>query len=102
VARLAIEGGVPIIPVAMINTDVAQPVGQRLPTREDIGVRIGEPIHITAYRGRQEDRDALRELTDTVMNEIRAMSGQEYADRDSAQYKRDLAIAERKARGEES
>ena len=102
VARLAIEAGVPIIPVAMIGTDVAQPVGQRVPSREDIGVRIGEPIHITAYRGRQEDRDALRELTDTVMNGIRALSGQEYADRDSAQYKRELAIADRKARGKES
>jgi len=102
VARLAIEAGVPIIPVAMIGTDVAQPVGQRVPSREDIGVRIGEPIHITAYRGRQEDRDALRELTDTVMNGIRELSGQEYADRDSAQYKRELAIAERKARRKES
>jgi 1-acyl-sn-glycerol-3-phosphate acyltransferase len=102
VARLAIEAGVPIIPVAMIGTDVAQPVGQRVPSREDIGVRIGKPIHITEYRGRQEDRDALRELTDTVMNAISALSGQEYADRDSAQYKRELAIAERKARGKES
>lgn len=102
VARLAIEAGVPIIPVAMIGTDVAQPVGQRVPSREDIGVRIGEPIHIRAYRGRQEDRDALRELTDRVMHAIESLSGQEYADRDSAQYKRELAIAERKAHGKES
>ncbi len=102
VARLAIEAGVPIIPVAMIGTDVAQPIGQKLPSREDIGVRIGQPIHIRAYRGRQEDREALRELTDSVMNAIAALSGQEYADRDSAQYKRELAIAERKAHGKES
>lgn len=102
VARLAIEAGVPIIPVAMIGTDVAQPVGQKVPSREDIGVRIGEPIHISAYRGRQEDRDALRELTDHVMEAIRAMSGQEYADRDSAQYKRELAKAEREAGTDES
>lgn len=102
VARLAIEAGVPIIPVAMIGTDVAQPVGQKVPSREDIGVRIGEPIHISAYRGRQEDRDALRELTDHVMEAIRAMSGQEYADRDSAQYKRELAKAQREERTQES
>lgn len=102
VARLAIEAGVPIIPVAMIGTDVAQPIGQKLPSREDIGVRIGTPIHISAYRGRQEDRDALRQLTDTVMEAIREMSGQEYADRDSAQYKRELAIAEREADGDKS
>ncbi|WP_291379071.1 lysophospholipid acyltransferase family protein [Demequina sp.] len=102
VARLAIEAGVPIIPVAMINTDVAQPVGKRVPTREDIGVRIGAPLHISGYRGRQEDREALRELTDAVMDAIRAMSGQEYVDRDSAQYKRELDKAQRKASSEES
>ncbi|MCB2413845.1 1-acyl-sn-glycerol-3-phosphate acyltransferase [Demequina sp. TTPB684] len=102
VARLAIEAGVPIIPVAMINTDVAQPVGKKVPSREDIGVRIGAPIHISAYRGRQEDREALRELTDTVMSAIREMSGQEYIDRDSAQYKRELAKAEREADSTES
>lgn len=102
VARLAIEAGVPIIPVAMIGTDVAQPVGQKVPSREDIGVRIGEPIHISPYRGLQEDRDALRELTDRVMEAIRALSGQEYVDRDSAQYKRELAKAEREAGTSES
>lgn len=102
VARLAIEAGVPIIPVAMIGTDVAQPVGKKVPSREDIGVRIGEPIHISAYRGRQEDRDALRELTDHVMTAIRALSGQEYADRDSAQYKREVTKAEREAGASDS
>lgn len=90
VARLAIEAGVPIIPVAMIGTDVAQPVGKKVPSRTDIGVRIGEPIHISSYQGRQEDRDALRELTDRVMKAIQELSGQEYLDRDSAQYKREL------------
>ena len=98
VARLAIEAGVPVIPVAMIGTDVAQPVGQKVPSRVSIGVRIGKPIEITAYMGRQEDREALRELTDKVMTEIAKLSGQEYIDRDSAQYKRALALAEREAR----
>jgi len=90
VARLAIESGAPIIPVAMVGTDVAQPVGQRVPSKVDIGMRLGAPIHATAYIGRQEDRDALRELTDEVMRAIQALSGQEYVDRDSAQYKREL------------
>jgi 1-acyl-sn-glycerol-3-phosphate acyltransferase len=98
VARLAIEAGVPVIPVAMIGTDVAQPVGQKVPSRVAIGVRIGKPIDITEYRGRQDDREALRELTDKVMAAIRQLSGQEYVDRDSAQYKRALAVAERDSR----
>lgn len=89
VARMAIEADVPIIPVAMIGTDVAQPIGKKVPSREDIGVRIGEPIRIDAYRGRQDDREALREITDHVMGAIQQMSGQVYIDRDAAQYKRE-------------
>jgi 1-acyl-sn-glycerol-3-phosphate acyltransferase len=98
VARLAIEAGVPVIPVAMIGTDVAQPVGQKVPSRVSIGVRLGKPIDIAEYVGRQDDREALRELTDKVMSAIGKLSGQEYVDRDSAQYKRALAVAEREAR----
>ena len=98
VARLAIETGVPVLPVAMIGTDVAQPVGKKVPSRVEIGVRIGEPIDIAEYRGRQDDRDALRELTDKVMMAIQKLSEQEYVNKDSAQYKRSLTIAEREAR----
>jgi 1-acyl-sn-glycerol-3-phosphate acyltransferase len=90
-ARMAIEAQVPIIPVAMIDTDIAQPIGQRVPSRHPIGVRIGPPISHVPYVGKQDDREALRELTDTVMEAIRELSGQEYVDRDSAQYKRELA-----------
>ncbi|WP_062073517.1 lysophospholipid acyltransferase family protein [Demequina sediminicola] len=94
-ARMAIEAGVPILPVAMIDTHIAQPIGQKVPSRHPIGVRIGEPIRIDAYAGLQEDREALRELTDIVMQDIAALSGQEYVDRDSAQYKRQLEREER-------
>ncbi|WP_062202126.1 lysophospholipid acyltransferase family protein [Demequina salsinemoris] len=90
VARLAIEAGVPIIPVAMIGTDVAQPIGQKVPSRADIGVRIGAPIDPSEYSARQDDREALRELTDKVVHAIGELSGQEYVDRDAAQYKREL------------
>ncbi len=94
-ARMAIEAGVPIVPVAMVGTDVAQPLGQKVPKRADIGVRIGPALDLSEFAGRQEDRETLREVTDNVMGRIRALSGQEYAGRDAAQYKREL---ERKAR----
>lgn len=90
-ARMAIEAGVPIIPLAMVGTDIAQPLGQKVPKRANIGVRIGAPIDVSAYAGKQEDRESLRELTDIVMKRIQELSGQEYVDRDSAQYKRELA-----------
>lgn len=91
VARMAIEAGVPIVPVAMVDTHIAQPIGQKVPSRHPIGVRIGPPISLDAYAGKQDDRDALREATDTVMRAIADLSGQEYVDRDAAQYKRELA-----------
>ena len=95
-ARMAIEAGVPIIPVAMIGTDIAQPIGQKVPSRTDIGVRIGPAIRLDAHAGRQDDRDVLRDVTDAVMKAIQELSGQEYADRDAAQYKREL---EKRAKG---
>jgi 1-acyl-sn-glycerol-3-phosphate acyltransferase len=97
VARLAIESGVPVIPVAMIDTDIAQPIGKRIPNRHQTGVRIGEPLDFSFYSGRQEEREALREVTDTIMAAIQDLSGQEYVDRDVIRYKKDL---EREAKGE--
>jgi 1-acyl-sn-glycerol-3-phosphate acyltransferase len=96
VARMAIEAQVPVIPVAMIDTDKAQPIGQRVPSREHkVGVRVGKPLSLESYAGRGDDRDALREATDEVMRAIQALSGQEYVDRDAAQFKRELAASER-------
>src|SRR3712207_9044437 len=44
VARLAIESGAPVIPVAMVGTNIAQPIGRRIPKVMRIGVVIGEPL----------------------------------------------------------
>jgi 1-acyl-sn-glycerol-3-phosphate acyltransferase len=90
VARLAIESGALVLPVAMIDTNLAQPIGKRVPNRHQTGVRVGPPLEFSAYAGRQEDRDALREVTDTIMAAIQDLSGQEYVDRDGGQYKREL------------
>lgn len=96
VARMAIETGVPVIPVAMIDTHKAQPIGQRVPSRDyKIGVRVGPPIDFTRFAGRQDDREALREATDEVMRGIQVLSGQMYVDRDAAQVKREQAAGEK-------
>jgi 1-acyl-sn-glycerol-3-phosphate acyltransferase len=80
VARLALRAGVPVIPIAMVGTNVAQPVGKRLPKRVRIGVTVGRPIDLSAYRGMDSDRFVLREVTDQIMFEIMKLSGQEYVD----------------------
>ena len=38
VARLALLSGAPVIPVAMIGTHAAQPIGQKVPSRTNIGM----------------------------------------------------------------
>ena len=41
VARMALEGHVPVLPVAMVGTDKVQPIGQKVPNIGRVGVRIG-------------------------------------------------------------
>ena len=55
-ARMAIEAGVPVVPVAMIGTDRAQPIGAKVPNRVvKIGVRVGPPIDLTEFAGRHDE-----------------------------------------------
>jgi 1-acyl-sn-glycerol-3-phosphate acyltransferase len=77
IARLAIESGAPIIPVAMSNTDKIQPTGKVIPNLHRVGMQFGKPMY---FDGDSTDLLYLRDVTDQVMNVIQAMSGQEYVD----------------------
>ncbi len=46
IARLAIESGAPIIPVAMFNTAEIQPTGQVVPKVRRVEMVFGEPIYL--------------------------------------------------------
>ncbi|WP_255491534.1 MULTISPECIES: 1-acyl-sn-glycerol-3-phosphate acyltransferase [unclassified Actinotalea] len=80
VARLALEAGVPVIPVAMVGTNVAQPIGQVIPKPMRIGIVIGEPLDFSRYKGMENDRFILRSVTDEIMYALMSLSGQEYVD----------------------
>ena len=82
VARLALEAGVPVVPVAMIGTDRVIPVHSRsiLPRIRRIGIAFGPPLDFGAYAGRQGDQAVLRTVTDRIMQAIEELSGQEYVD----------------------
>jgi len=80
VARMALEAGVPVLPVAMIGTDKAQPTGKKLPRIMRIGIRIGRPLSFARYEGMEDDRFVLRSITDEIMYELMLLSGQEYVD----------------------
>lgn len=93
VARLALEAGVPVVPVAMIGTDKVQPIGKRLPNIRRIGMIFGEPLDFSEYRDQAEDRAVQRKVADAIMFELMRLSGQEYVDEYAAVVKLRLAGA---------
>lgn len=77
IARLAIESGAPVIPVAMFDTDKIQPTGQVIPNVKRVGMSFGEPMY---FEGDPTDLEHLRIVADKIMKAIEQLSGQEYVD----------------------
>ncbi len=74
VARLALESGAPVVPCALIGTNIVQPLGYRLPRRiAPVTVVFGEPMTF-------ESGTDLRTATDAIIAAIQKLSGQEYVD----------------------
>jgi 1-acyl-sn-glycerol-3-phosphate acyltransferase len=80
VARMILEGEVPVVPVAMVDTEKIMPIGTRLPKIGRIGIVIGEPIDFSRFEGMEGDRFILRSVTDEIMYRLHALSEQEYVD----------------------
>ncbi len=76
VARMALETGVPVIPIAMVYS--RKRVLGRTFTR--VTVTFGEPLDFSRYEGLSGDRFVERSITDEIMYEIMTLSGQEYVD----------------------
>lgn len=98
VARLALEAGVPVLPVVMVDTDKAQPLGKRIPKIVRVGVRIGAPLDFARYEGMEDDRFVLRSITDEIMYELLLLSGQEYVDVYASTMKDRLRAAAKKSK----
>jgi 1-acyl-sn-glycerol-3-phosphate acyltransferase len=80
IARMALDANVPVIPVAMIDTDKVMPIGKSMPTVMRVGVVFGRPLDFSRFQGYENDRFVLRALTDEIMYELAGISGQEYVD----------------------
>jgi 1-acyl-sn-glycerol-3-phosphate acyltransferase len=80
IARMALESKVPVIPVAMIDTEKVQPIGKRLPRIRRVGIVVGQPLDFSRFDGMEGDRIVLRAVTDEIMYELAKLSGQEYVD----------------------
>jgi 1-acyl-sn-glycerol-3-phosphate acyltransferase len=77
IARIAIESGAPVIPVAMFNTEKIQPTGKVIPKIMRVKMVFGEPMF---FEGDSSDLLYLRDVTDQIMKKIQELSGQEYVD----------------------
>ena len=80
VARIALESGAPVIPVAMLNADEIQPPGKVLPKIKRVKIRFGRPLDFSRYAGLAGDRFIERAVTDEIMYELMTLSGREYVD----------------------
>ncbi len=77
VARLALESGAPVVPVALFNTDKIQPTGKMIPKLESVGIIFGEPMY---FSGDSSDLKLQRQITDQIMQTIQKMGNFEYVD----------------------
>ncbi|GAA1523872.1 1-acyl-sn-glycerol-3-phosphate acyltransferase [Microbacterium ginsengiterrae] len=80
IARMALEAKVPVIPVIMVETDTAMPIGRTIPRVVRVGIVIGEPLDFSRYAGMENDRYILRSVTDEIMVALHRLGQQQYDD----------------------
>jgi 1-acyl-sn-glycerol-3-phosphate acyltransferase len=93
VGWLALNSGLPVIPVAMSGTDHVLPPGRKVPRVGKIKIRVGEPLTFEAARTLPSASRQRRAITDEVMNAIQALSGQEYVPMYASVRKEELAAS---------
>jgi 1-acyl-sn-glycerol-3-phosphate acyltransferase len=73
VARLALGSDVPVIPIARWGTnEILDFYGKklRLFPRKTITHSVGEPVDLSAYRGKEPSAAVLREVTELLMDKV--------------------------------
>jgi 1-acyl-sn-glycerol-3-phosphate acyltransferase len=103
VGWLALNSGLPVIPVAMLGTDKVLPPGRSVPRLGKVRIRIGKPMtfgtEAAGAGGRPEAPGKMRRaIADEVVRAIHELSGQEYVDMYASVRKEELA-AEAAAKG---
>ena len=91
IARMAIESGAPVVPVAMFNTAEIQPTGKVVPKVQRVEMVFGEPMY---FDGDSSNVQVLREATDRIMAAIQQLSGQETVDMYASEAKNRIARGE--------
>jgi len=94
IARMALEAQVPVIPVAMIDTEKVQPIGSKYPKIHRVGVVIGEPLDFSRFAGMEGERAVLRAVADQIIYSIHRLSNQDYEDVYASSVRNRLARSE--------
>jgi 1-acyl-sn-glycerol-3-phosphate acyltransferase len=89
-ARMVLQAKAPVIPVVMIGTDRANPIGSKMWRPYKIRIKLGPPMDFTRYDGLAGDRFVERSITDEIMYTLMEMSGQDYVDVYAAKVKEDM------------
>lgn len=97
-ARIALATGAPVVPVAMIGSREANPIGTSVPRPAKVRIRVGEPIDPLKWAEEQDlepsSREAARPFTDEVMRRLAVLTGQPYIDMYASTVKESLAAGD--------
>lgn len=92
VMRVALDSGVPVVPVVMRGTDAVNPRGSRRWRFGKVHITLAEPLNLSRYHGLRDSRPIVRAATDELMSVIHGLSDQEYVDRYAADVKRSATL----------
>lgn len=101
VARMVLEGQVPVVPCVVIDTERVMPPGRTIPRVGRLGVIYGKPLDFSRYYGLTGDRFILRAITDEIMYEISRLGEQEYVDVYATSVKAKVEAEQRAAKAEQ-
>jgi 1-acyl-sn-glycerol-3-phosphate acyltransferase len=98
VGWLAMNSGLPVIPVAMFGTDRVLPPGHSVPRLGKVRIKIGKPLTFSTETGPASEGKAApapgkvrRAIADEVVRAIHELSGQEYVNMYASVRKEQLA-----------
>jgi len=79
VAKIALSSQAPIIPVGMVGTYEIMSRHDKFPKLRKCQIKIGKPIDLSDYYGREQDRQTLEYITHKiVMPAIAELTGEDY------------------------
>ena len=93
VARMALEAGVPVVPLVMLGTEKVNPIGSKIWRPHRITMIIARPLDFSRYEGMAGDRFVERSMTDEIMYRLMELGGQEYVDVYATKVKAEAAAA---------